>query len=80
LQRKLFFAKIINWFASQACKPKLPVDRHIQSHCKISIYNISNWLSILGETLKTDLKLFEKLEGLEKTTASNYFSNNLSST
>ncbi len=42
----LYQTAVSNWFAPQACKPKLPVDRHIQSHFKISIYNISNWISI----------------------------------
>ncbi len=44
----LYRTAVSNWFASQACKPKLPVDRHIQSHFKILIYNISNWLCLKG--------------------------------
>ncbi len=47
----LYRTAVSIWFASQALKPKLPVERHIQSHFKISIYSISNWLSIKTKNL-----------------------------
>ncbi len=43
----LYRTAVSIWFASQALKPKLPVDRHIQSHSKISIYDILNGLGIV---------------------------------
>jgi hypothetical protein len=46
LKKYLYPTTVSNWSASQACKLKLPVDRHIQSLFKISIYNILNRLSI----------------------------------
>jgi hypothetical protein len=37
---RLYRTAVSIWFASQALKPKLPVDRHIQSHYGIPFYNI----------------------------------------